>query len=263
MFREARIPGTIAGLVILSILLAACGSPSVKNFGSAEEQFRAAMQEYQKKHYLKAIDGFQKVLYNYSGSSQVDSAQYYLAMTYYLQPDYILAAGEFERLAMNFPGSPFIDNARYMAGLCHFKSAPGHYGLDQEELIKAIEALEDFVTDYPESEMVVDARQTIKAGRERLARKSYESGRAYFRLGYYQSAVVYFQSVIDNYTETPWAAPALYYLGEIALKEKKYEDARAKFDNFLVIYPDHKLGSGAREKLAEINGKLADSAESK
>lgn len=238
-----------------------CGGVTMKNYPTAELQYANALKEYQKEHYLKAIDGFQKVIYNFSGASMVDSAQYYLAMSYYHQDDFFLAAAEFERLAGTYPGSPFVDDSKYMAGLCYFKAAPGHFGLDQEELLRAVDALTDFVTDNPESELADDAQATIRAANDRLAHKRYSSGRMYFRLGYYEAASIYFQTVVDEFTETEWAARALYYLGELRYKQEKYPEARSTLDNFLVVYPDHEYAEKAAKLLAKIDKKIAETAE--
>jgi len=248
-------------LVAAALAVWGCGGITMKNYPTAELQYRSALEEYQREHYLKAIDGFQKVIYNFSGASMVDSAQYYLAMAYYQQDDYYLAAAEFERLVGTYPGSAFVDDSKYMAGLCYYKAAPGHFGLDQEELYRAIDALTDFVTDNPESELADDATATIRAAHERLAHKRYSSGRMYFRLGYYEAAEIYFQTVIDEYTDTEWAARALYYMGEIQFKQEDYTEARNTLDNFLIIYPGHEYVEKAKEMLAKIDKRIAETSE--
>lgn len=259
---DRKIITGIFGVLLTIIILAGCGGVTMKNYATSEEQYREAYKEFQNKHYVKAIDGFQKVVYNFSGSPMVDSAQYYLAMAYYLDKEYFLAAAEFERVVNNYPGSDFVDDSQYMAGLCYFKSAPKNSSLDQVELTRALEVLNDFVTDYPGSELVDDARETIKLGMDRLARKSYENGRMYFRLGYYKSAQIYFQSVIDDHTDSDWAAQALYYLAEIELKKENYSDAKEKFNNFLIVYPEHDLTEKAQNKLAEAEEKIAEATAS-
>lgn len=247
--------------IAIMILLAGCGGITMKTYGTAEEQYREAYREYQKESYLKAIDGFQKVIYNFSGSSMVDSAQYFLAMAYYQQNDYFMAAAEFERLINNYPGSQFFDDGQYMAGYCYYKSSPGNYGLDQDELKRAIRTLEDFVVDNPESELNEDARATIREANDRLAQKRYENGRMYFRISRYDAAAIYFQSVIDEHTDTEWAARALYYMGEIDYKQNQFPEAKSKLDNFLIVYPDHKFSGKARKMLAKIDKNLAKSTE--
>ncbi len=250
----------IAGMISMAVILAilGCGGITMKNYNTAEEQYYKAHQEYQKKHYLKAIDGFQKVVYNYSGSSMVDSAQFFLAMSYYNQKDFYLAAAEFERLVLNYPGSPFVDDGQYMSGLCYYKSAPGNHGLDQEEMVQAIGALTDFVTDYPESDLADDARGTIRLAEEKLAKKRYENGRTYYRLGHYDASAVYFQLVIDEHTSTEWAARSFFLMAEIEYKKENFQTAKEKYNNFLIVYSEHEYVEKARKRLLGIEKDLAE-----
>lgn len=193
----------------------------------------------------------------------VDSAQYFLAMSYYELNDFYLAATEFDRLVGNYPGSSFLDNGQYMRGVCYFKSAPKHYGLDQAEMEQAVQVLEDFIVDHPESDMIGEAKKLLAEGRDRLARKKYESGKVYYRLAYYDAAKVYFQAVIDDYTDSKWAPRALYYQGAIDYKLKKYDEAKTKFNHFLVVYSDHEYVAKARKMLTRIDSNLAKTSRTK
>jgi outer membrane protein assembly factor BamD len=248
----------LISLGILTVCLMSCGGLTMKMYDTADEQYRQSMKEYQNKNYLKAIDGFQKVVFNFSGASMVDSAQYYIGMSQYYLSEYYLAATEFERVIRNYPGSPFVDDAQYMTGLCYFKAAPKHYGLDQTELQKAIQAFEDFIIEYPESDLIPDCREMLNTAFNRLARKRYENGRLYYRLADYEAARIYFQTVVDEHTDSEWGAKALYYLGEIDHRQGHLEDSRSKFKNFLILYPDHELYHKAAEKLAELDKELVE-----
>jgi outer membrane protein assembly factor BamD len=263
---EHRVFVSCAAIIILAATvfsIIGCSNATMKTYGTAEEQYEAARREFKEENYLTAIDGFKKVIFNFSGAAMIDSAQFYLGMAYYNQGDYLLAANEFERLVNNYPASPFVDDSQYMMGVCYYKSTPKKYGLDQQELQDAIRSLTDFVTDYPESEYVDDAKATIKEAEERLAHKRYESGRLYYRLGYYKASTIYFQKVIDDYTGTEWAARALFYLAETDLKEDHYSEAKKRFENFLTIYPNHEYADKAREKVEKLEKIVADSVANK
>ncbi len=257
------IPETRRNVISLAILLlgifliSGCAGSVMKLYNTADEQFAKAREAYAKDQYARSINGFQKVLYNFSGAPMVDSAQYYLAMAHFHTKDYFIAATEFERLVRNYPGSPFVDDSQFMTGVCYFKAAPDHYGLDQSELEKGIEALRDFITDNPGSDLVTEARMYLDQAMNRLARKRFEGGRTYLRLGYLEPARIYFQSVIDEHTTTEWAARSLFYLGEINFKEGQYDDAKTKFENFLIVYPDHDYAGRAQQMLDETDEHLA------
>lgn len=245
-----------ATLIIVSILLQACGAPGVKTAPTASEQFALAKKEYDKKHYLKAIDGFQKVIFNFPGVTMVDTAQYYLAMSYYENEEYELASAEFNRLNTNYPHSDFVDDAQYMAGVCYFKNTPQNYALDQEDMKRAVTAMEDFITDNPDSPLITDARNIILQARTKLARKEFENGALYFKLDDYQAASIYFQLVIDEYTDTEYASKALFKLAESAYKQEKYLDSQAKFNSFISLYPSDTMVPRAKEYLEKTSQKL-------
>lgn len=240
-------------LSIIIFMIGGCGGGPKYAGSTADEQFRHAKKEYDKGHYLNAIDLFQRVLFNFPGATVVDTAQYYLAHSYYGNKEYELAAVEFSRLLTNYPRSPFIDNAQYMVGVCYLKNTPKHYGLDQEDLKKSMDALEDFIIDNPDSPLIEDAKKSILEARTKLARKAYSNGMTYLKMYSYKAARIYFQMVIDDYTDTEYASRALFKIAESYFKEKKYSEAEGKFGNFLTLYPDNEWIPKAREYLEEIS----------
>lgn len=250
-----------ASIVILVIIIwaAGCGKPVVKLEANAEDQFAKAKVEYDKKHWLKSIEGFQKVIFNFPGADIVDTAQYYLAMSYYSNKDYELGAVEFRRLMTNYPQSAYYDESQFMTGVCYLKNTPESYALDQEDLKKAIQQLQDFIMDNPDSPLAEQARQSINEGMTKLAHKEYENGMLYFRLYQYESARIYFQYVIDTYTGTSYAAASLYRLAEISFKKTEYSEALVKFNNFITVYPENELVPKAEKYIQEINRLLETS----
>ena len=93
-----------------------CGSrPTLANL-SAHELFDKGKEEYSQKHYLRAIEYFQAVVYNYPGESVVDTAQYYLALSYFGDKEYELAQVEFNRLVVNYPASVYFEHSIFPLG---------------------------------------------------------------------------------------------------------------------------------------------------
>jgi outer membrane protein assembly factor BamD len=235
------------------ILMNGCGSKAIKNAPTALGQYSQAMKDFEKKRYVSAIEGFQRVIFNFPGSTVVDTAQYYLGMSHFNNGDYELAAVEFNRLQMNYPKSAWVDDAQYMSGICYYKNTPRHYALDQEDLKKAIKTMEDFIIDNPDSPLIEEVRRIILEARTKLAQKEYDSGLFYFKVSEFKAAAIYFQLVVDDYTDTKYGAMALYGLAEIAFKEGRYPDALEKFNNFVSIYPANELIPKAKKYIDKIN----------
>jgi outer membrane protein assembly factor BamD len=244
-------------LLVFSATLPGCGGRRAVSELTSSELFDAGMEAYEDEDYLDAIDYFQACIYNYPGRTVVDSAQYYLGLSYFGNEEYQVAEVEFSRLVSNYPASVYFEHAVFMRAVCSFESAPDHYGLDQTELETALDRMEDFVIDFPESELVPDAQEYIRIGRNRLAKKAYRAGVVYHRMGAYKAARKYFQEVIDEYTDTQWAARATYMLAEENLKLSEFDKARQGFEDFQVVFPDHEWADEASEKAEEAAFKAA------
>lgn len=237
-------------LLMLVALLASCGKgPSVATLG-AEERFKLGMTAYEKKKYLRAIEHFQGVLYNYPGNAVIDTAQYYLALAYFGNKEYELAGVEFNRLLTNHPSSPYVVHAQYMKAVCTYETAPKNPGLDQTEVTNAIKQLEDFVEDRPESEFVADARQLIRQAKTRLAKKYFKAGVVYTRINAPKSARIYYQKVVDDYTDSDYAPLAIFAIAESDFALHDYDSARVKFEGFMAAFPQHELAAKARHSAA-------------
>lgn len=211
------------------------------------------MEAFQKGKYYRAIESFQTVIYNFPGESNIDSAQYFLALSYLKNSDEGLAAVEFNRLALNYPSSEFFSRAMFYKAISFFNGTPKHYGLDQSELEIAIKQLNDFIIDFPESEDLDEAKIVLQKATNRMARKFYESGMVYFRIGAYTGAKKYFQLVIDDYTNSEFAPLALYDMAELEFKIEKYSEAKKLYENFLILFDSHEKTSEAKKKNMEAS----------
>ena len=237
-----------AGTIVASI---GCGGSKSIAQMTAQELFDKGKDKYERGKYFSAVESFQACIYNYPGKTIVDTAQYYLGLTYFANKEYEVAQVEFNRLALNYPSSVYFENAIFMRAACYFHSAPKSYGLDQQTLHTAIQLLEDFIIDFPESESVPDAHKYVEAARTRLALKSYDSGVVYSRMGAHKSAKNYFQYVIDEFTDTEYGPKAAFMLAERDFKLMSYADARRGFEGFVTVFPDHEWAPKAVEMIAK------------
>jgi len=235
-------------LPLAALVLLGCGGGTNLARLNGRELYELGMSKYENGKYLDAIAAFQATIFNYPGESHVDTAQYYLALSYFGNKDYVLAQVEFNRLLVNYPASVFAPQAQLMKAVCFFKGTPTHYGLDQTDLETAVTQFQDFLIDYPESDAVPEATGYLNEARTRLAHKYYENGIVYVRLRDFRAARVYLQKVIDDYTDTEYAADATYQLAECYYQEKKWDEAHERFADFKTIWPNHVLAASAAER---------------
>lgn len=247
-------------LLSMALLVAGCGGSKSLAAKSAHELFEMGKKEYDKTKYFKAIELFQSVVYNYPGESIVDTAQYYLSLSYFGNEEYELAGVEFNRLIINYPSSAYFEHAIFMKAVSFFESTPRHYGLDQTDLQEAIKQFEDFIIDFPESELMPDVRKYLLQARSRMARKYYESGIVYSRMRAFEAAKIYFQNVIDDYTDTDYGPRASYHYAEMEFKLRRFDQARKKFQDFKTVFPEHEWSEKADRRVVEAAFRSGEAA---
>ena len=238
-------------LVIPLLAFNGCGSDNVKPVEDARTQFEKATKLYNKGKYYQAEIEFQHFIYNYPGNTAVDTAQYYLGMCYYKDKDYALGAGEFKKLLTSFPASAFADDAQFRLAMCHYFQSPG-FALDQTDTIIAIEEFLNFLDNYPLSDLADSVSANLIELRNKLAKKSFNTARLYQKMNRTEPAIVYYNKVIDNYTDSPYAAESLYRKGECFKKLGKFSQAADALLEFVDNNKDHKYYEKAVAMLREM-----------
>ncbi len=240
------------GLTLYMVLVVlACGSPPPAGRLDAEDQFLVARERYDHRDFEEAQVEFQKLIWNYPGSDYVDDAQYYLAECYRNQEDYPSAIVEYSRLLRNYSRSSLAPAAQYHLALCYFEqSLPSH--LDQDFTQKALQELQIFLEEYPQSEFDTQARDLMLRARSKLAKKDYDNARLYLKINSYEAAVIYIEEILETYGDTKWAADAQYLLGECYRLQKKWQPALTAYRQTLEMSPPKKLRRQAESRIHQI-----------
>jgi len=123
--------------------------------------------------------------------------------------------------------------------LCYYHNSPP-YSLDQSDTETAINELQRFVNQYPQSEHVADCNAKLDELRGKLQYKSYENAMLYYKMANYKSAIVAFNSHIKDFPDTEhneelaFLIIKSYYLLAInSVESKKQERFKAAIDNYV------------------------------
>ena len=188
--------------------------------------FERGMKYMEKKNYDAAIQDFQTVVD--TGTSDImDQAQYMLGEAHYKNEDYLTAAFEYTRVYMDFPSSEYAAEAWFKKAMCYFMESP-RADLDQENTQLAIDEFNRFIDNFPRNEFVEEARQKISELREKLAYKEYKNGELYRKMKQYDSALIYFGYVVEQYPKSIWVHHSRFSMGVVHVKLLKAEKKKLK-----------------------------------
>ena len=216
-----RLRGTLPAAALL--LLAGCGGTIGEQTGGVAD-FERGKGLYDQERWTDAILDLKAFIEAYPGTERTDDALFYLGNSYFRIKDYALASGQFDRLLRDFPGTLFESDARFLLARCD--DLQSHSALlDQTETERSIGRYQAFLEAYPDHPRAAEARDRVKALRDRLAEKRFKNGRLYVRLHEYRAAEIYLRSVLERYPESPWAAESSLLLVDVLTKQGKREDA--------------------------------------
>ena len=185
---------------------------------NADEKYDAAFSYFNAGKYSKAASLFESLTILVSGTEREDTVKYYWGLSNYKFKDYYTAETNFEQFISNYPRSPFVADASYLRIDCLYRSTL-RYELDQMPTYKAMNAISEYILEYPKSEHMESCRDMLVELNERLDKKAYEAARLYYKMEDYLAAKVAFKNVLKDDAENIYREDILYH---IAMSSYKY-----------------------------------------
>jgi outer membrane protein assembly factor BamD len=201
----------------------------------------------------KAILQYEKLLSEFPKPQIAETAKFNLARCRMEIGAYDLAITEFEDFTNAYPRSDLVDNSMYMIALCYLKQSP-RVERDQTKTVQALDELSLLLRKYPDTDVKSDVQRSLNEARSKLAKKEYMNGDLYLRLGDYRSARIYFDYVISEYRDTPWAALALLEEGTAFEREGRPDEARRVYKQVIGDFPSSSSSDRATQRLKELGG---------
>jgi outer membrane protein assembly factor BamD len=118
-----------------------------------------------------------------------------------------------KRYVSLFPASEDAPYAHYLIGESYFRQIPD-VTREQGFAQLSINAFEELLRKYPDSEYAEDVRRKIIVAKDQLAGKEMQVGRYYMERGDYLAAVNRFKTVVNQYQTTRHVEEALHRLTE-------------------------------------------------
>jgi outer membrane protein assembly factor BamD len=167
----------------------------------------------QEQDYKEAAKKFDEVDRQNPYSDWARKALLMSAYSYYQAAEYTDCINSAERYVTLHPGSSDAAYAQFLIGSSYYDQILD-VSRDQARADKAINALEEVVRKYPDSEYATAARKKIDMARDQLAGKEMEIGRYYMNKRDFIGAINRFKVVVTQYQTTRHVEEALERLTE-------------------------------------------------
>ncbi|UKK63505.1 outer membrane protein assembly factor BamD [Prevotella communis] len=195
------------------------------------------------------------------GTDEAEEALYMLAMSQYMNHDFESAEATFRKYFSSYPKGFYAEQAMFYVGQSLYESAP-EPRLDQTPTIGAINAYQQFLDFYPNSQLRERAQDRLFELQDKLVMKELLSAQLYYNLGgyfgninsnsesNYSSSIIVAQNALKTYPYSNHREEfsllimkSKFELAENSSADRKlerYQDAEDECYGFLNEYPESK-----------------------
>ena len=195
-----------------------------------DRQFKIGMKAVEdaneKKSFFKIVTGdwydiveiFRQVITNSPYGKFAAEAQYRIGIYFFDQKEYQQARDEFEKTLNDYPDTKWAKHARYQIAVVDDQRSAGS-AYDQGVTKSAIKGLREIMVNNPNSETFNNAKDRISALREKEAENNFIIAEFYEKQKNYRSAKIYYQTIVDEYSDSLFVKKSLMKLQNLIGRE--------------------------------------------
>jgi outer membrane protein assembly factor BamD len=166
-----------------------------------------------RKDFKDAAKKFEEVERQHPYSEWARKSLIMMAYAHYEAREYEEAIGAAKRYVTLHPSSPDTAYAQFLIGSAYFDQVPD-VSRDQGRAERAVQALEEVIRKYPDSEYATSAKRKIEIARDQMGGKEMQIGRYYMEKRDFTGAINRFKVVVTQYQTTRHVEEALMRLTE-------------------------------------------------
>lgn len=189
--------------------------------------------------YKTAIKTFEAIEREHPASPLAPEATIKKAYSFYLNDEFDEAIFTIEDFLKQYPNHPSAAYMHYLKALCYYDQMVD-VGRDQQLTADALNALEEVINRYPESEYASDAKLKMELAFNQLAGKEMDIGLFYLNKGELIAAINRFKTVVTQYDTSIFTPEALYRLTEIYYSLGVIDQAKKYASVLGYNYPSNK-----------------------
>ena len=183
------------------------------------------------------------------------------AYSYYQAQKYDDCVNSAKRYVTLHPSSPDAAYAQYLIGASYYDQILD-VTRDQARADKAVNALQEVVRKYPDTEYAISAKKKIDLARDQLAGKEMEVGRFYMKKRDFTGAINRFKVVVTQYQTTREVEEALERLTEAYISLGILDEAQTAAAVLGHNFPDSPWYKDAYKLVKSAGGQPSENKES-
>ena len=268
-------------LPLLACLLASCAGEFSKVYKSDDLSYRYeyAKQSFAEGKYSRAASLLLDLITSKKGHDDAEESLYMLGMAEYMSSDYEAASETFRKYYQSYPRGTYAEEASFYVGQSLYEGAP-EPRLDQTPTIGAINAYQQFLDFFPDSELRPKAQERLFELQDKLVQKELLSAQLYFNLGgyfgnvnsnnesNYIASIITAQNALKQYPYSKWREDfsllimkSKFELAENSAQDKqleRYRDAEDECYGFINEFPDSKNAALAQRYISKCKKIVGD-----
>ena len=210
-------------------------------------KYAAAFRYFEEKKYTRSAALFESLSLETKNTPQEDTVQFYWALSNYNDGDYATAESNFDQYIDVFPHSTFSSEAKFLRIDCLYRKTY-RYELDQTPTYKALQAIQEYTYEEPDTPYKDRCELMKKDLNERLDRKAYENAKLYYGMEDYLAAYTAFKNVVKDDPDNIYREDIMYYEALSAFeyahnsiegkKKERYMTFVDSYYNFVGEFPE-------------------------
>jgi outer membrane protein assembly factor BamD len=257
------------GRVVLSMLMlvvASCGGhPDDIELGDSLDEpdrilYSRALFDLERGQFTRSRILFNNLINTYPDSEYLPLSKFGLGETFYrggTRSNLVQAQAEFKDFITFFPTSPRSDDAQLWVAMSHIKQMEKSDRDPTQGLLAEIE-LKNMIAGYPDSNLLDEAKDKLRAVQEIVADGGMRVGNFYSTTGNYAGAVDRYLEILDKYPDFTNISETLYRLAETMLRGQNQGEAIVYYNRVIRNYPLSKSAEDATKRLAELEQPIPD-----
>jgi outer membrane protein assembly factor BamD len=244
-------------VLVACVLVSSCGDYE-KLLKSTDYDLKKtkAKEYYESKQYAKATELLSQVLPRFRATEEAEELNWINAEAYFNMKQYDLAGNYYKSLVEQYPFGKYAEQATFMGAKCDYNLSPKPE-LDQTSSRSAIEGFNVFISRFPNSSRVQEAKNYIKDLQERLVEKSYLNAKLYYNMREYKAAITALSNSLKEFSDSKYREEmmylklsSLYLYAERSFASKQKERYQATLDDyfsFMEEYPESRYSKEVKK----------------